>query len=326
MKTILVSGASGIIGYGVLKSLRQNEGAYKLIGTSIYDDSVAPAFCDIFEQAPYTTDAGYIDWLCSVVKKHNVDMIIPGINDDMIVWNEHREEITAKTGGVAILLNSPNLIDLCADKWDFYDKLRSMDSPYLIESRLSGTFIELKEAYGLPFLLKPRRGFASRGIVIVESEGVFNEHKSDLGPVVIAQPIVGDKDTEYTVSAFFDQDSNLCCYMGLRRKLAKEGFTEKAEVALPTGAEAAITDFAAKIKPVGPTNFQFRLHNDELKLLEINPRISSATSIRAAFGYNESVMAVDFFLGGIVPAQPIVRRGYAVRYIEDHIFYDSDIV
>ena len=324
MKTILVSGASGIVGYGTLKSLRMGSEKYNLIGTSIYDDSVAPAFCDTFELAPLTSDETYVSWLSDMVAKHKVDMVIPGINDDMLAWNDHRAEIEGT--GAKVLLNNPELIDLCADKWTFYTRLRDAGSKFLIESRLEGTFQELRDAFGLPFLLKPRRGFASKGIVIVDSEDTFNEHKDDLGPVVMAQPIVGDKETEYTVSAFFDNESKLCCLMGLRRKLAKEGFTEKAEVAMPPHVEEAIREMADQLKPVGPTNFQFRVHGGELKLLEINPRISSATSIRAAFGYNESIMSVEYFLEGRTPVQPQIKKGFAVRYTEDHIFYDSDTV
>lgn len=320
MKTILVSGASGIIGYGVLKSLRAAPSKYHLIGTTIYDDSVAPAFCDVFEQAPLTTDPGYIDWLCAIIKKHAVDMIIPGINDDMLAWNEHREVL--ERAGAKVMLNNPELVDLCADKWDFYETLHRAGVPSAIESRLAGTFEELSRDFGLPFLLKPRRGFASRGIVIVDSAETFATHAQDLGPIVMAQPIVGDKETEYTVSAFFDEQSQLCCFMGLRRKLAKEGFTEKATVENPPGVEAAMTRLAELLRPIGPTNFQFRLHDGELKLLEINPRISSATSIRTAFGYNESAMAVEYFLNGVTPKQPKIRPGYAVRYTEDKVFYD----
>ena len=114
--------------------------------------------------------------------------------------------------------------------------------------------------------------------------------------------------------------------MGLRRTLAKEGFTQRAVVDMPTHAEEVIQDLSALLKPVGPTNFQFRLHKGELKLLEINPRISSATSIRTAFGYNESRMAVDYFLSGTVPNPPVIRQGHAVRYTEDWITYDSDCV
>jgi carbamoyl-phosphate synthase large subunit len=88
MTTILVSGASGVVGYGTLKSLRQGNPEFKLIGTSIYDDSVTPAFCDIFELAPLTSDESYIDWLCGVIEKHQVDMIIPGIEADMLRWNK----------------------------------------------------------------------------------------------------------------------------------------------------------------------------------------------------------------------------------------------
>jgi carbamoyl-phosphate synthase large subunit len=322
MKTIFVSGASGIVGYGTLKSLRASKTKYKLISSTIYEDSVAPAFCDVFELAPMTNDLSYIDWLCGIIKKHKIDMIIPGIDIDMNTWNAHRDKIAERTG-VRVMLNNPDLVSLCSDKWEFYQKLQKQGSRYAIKSKPAGSFAELTEAFGLPFLLKPRQGFASKGIVIVGSQDVFEAYASSLGEIVMAQPIVGDKETEYTVSAFFDNHSELCCWMGLRRKLSQQGFTEKAEVANPPHVEKAMKELAKILKPVGPTNFQFRLHKGELKLLEINPRISSATSIRMAFGYNESDMAVKYFLEGIVPTQPKIRSGHAVRYTEDMIFYDS---
>jgi len=324
MKNILVSGASGVVGYGTLRSLRQGAEEYHLIGTTIYNASVAPAFCDVFEQAPPTSDPRYLPWLKELIKRHSVDMIIPGINDDMIAWNGYRDELAAT--GTVVMLNRAELIDLCSDKWIFYEELRRQHTGCLIESRLSGTYAELKAAFGLPFLLKPRRGFASKGIVVVDSGQTFRQHQKDLGEVVMGQPIVGDNESEYTISAFFDNESKLCCSMGLRRKLAKEGYTEKAEVAMPPQAEGVITELATLLRPVGPTNFQFRVHKGELKLLEINPRISSATSIRTGFGYNESEMAVQYFLKGVMPKQPKIRSGVAVRYAEDHFFYDSALI
>jgi carbamoyl-phosphate synthase large subunit len=321
MKTILVSGASGVVGYGILKSLRKGDPELRLIGTTIYNDSVAPAFCDIFELAPPTNDTKYTDWLFKTIKKHNVDMIMPGIEADMIEWNEKKEEI--KRTGATALLNNLELIRLCSDKWKFYEKLKSSNVKAAIESRLEGTFEKLEKDFGLPFLLKPRRGFGSKGIVFVDSEDTFSAHKNELGAVLMAQPIIGSNDEEYTVSAFFDKKSNLRCKMELKRKLAKEGYTEKAQVIDLEGSKEIIEELADLLKPVGPTNFQFRKHNGQLKLLEINPRISSATAIRTAFGYNESIMSVGYFLDGITPAQPKIKKGYAVRYVEEHIFYDS---
>lgn len=324
MKTILVSGASGIVGYGVLKSLRQSNEKYKLIGTTIYKDSIAHAFCDVFEQAPMTSDKNYINWLCNIIKKHNVDIIIPGIEADMFKWNDEKE--TLEKTGVKILLNNQNLIKLCSDKWAFYETLISANSELVIDSTLEGTFEELEQNFGLPFLLKPRKGFASKGIVKVDSKEIFAKFQHDLGPVLMAQQIVGNDKEEYTVSAFFNQESSLLCLMQLNRTLSKDGFTEKAEVVNIDIIKDAIEELAEIFKPIGPTNFQFRKHNNKFKILEINPRISSATSIRTAFGYNESVMSIDYFLDGISPCQPKIKQGRAVRYTEDYIFYDSNSI
>ncbi|SFL45285.1 carbamoyl-phosphate synthase large subunit [Pelosinus propionicus DSM 13327] len=322
MKNILVSGASGIVGYGILKSLRQGVEKFNLIGTTIYSDSIALAFCNIFEQAPMTNDPGYIDWLCHIIKKHNVDMIIPGIEADMYKWRDNKEFI--ERSGTKILLNNIELIDVCKDKWLFYEELKKNHSLLAIESRIEGDFSNFKNDFGLPFLLKPRRGFASKGIVKVDSKDIFDLHKENLGVVLMAQPIVGSNEDEYTTSAFFDNKSVLHSYMTLRRKLSNEGFTEKAQVTNLAGIEEAIKELALIFKPIGPTNFQFRVDNNKLKLLEINPRISSATSIRAAFGYNESKMSVEYFLNDKVPDQPVIKSGVAIRYIEEHIVYDRD--
>lgn len=322
MKTILVSGASGIVGYGILKSLLKSKEKYKLIGATIYNDSVAPAFCDIYEQALETTSPEYIDWICNVILKHEIDLIIPGIEADMIKWNRDRGRIE-KTG-VKVLLNNPELIEICSDKWLFYEKLIASESKLAIESRLEGTFEELKKNFSVPFLLKPRKGFASRGIIKVDNKDIFEQHKFGLGSTLLAQPIIGTIEDEYTISAFFDNTSRLICLMGLKRKLSKEGFTEKAEVIDVNEKKEAIQELAKIFRPVGPTNFQFRIQDNQLKLLEINPRISSATSIRTAFGYNESVMSVDYFINDLIPMQPEIKKGRAIRYTEDYIIYDSN--
>jgi len=315
LKTILVSGASGIVGYGILKSLRNS--GFKLIGTTIYEDSPAPAFCDIFELAPETRSLEYIDWLSSIIKKHKIDIIIPSIEIDLTVWNQHRQFLE-ETGAV-VLLNNPELIRLCADKWLFYEKLLENNPIYAIPSSLDSVF----DQFELPFLLKPRCGYASKGIIKVESKEVFEMNREKIGEIFMVQPIVGNIEEEYTTSAFFDKNNNLRANMTLKRKLSNEGFTDRAEVVDLKGIQTTIEELAYIFKPVGPTNFQFRKTDLGLKLLEINPRISSATSIRAAFGYNESLMCIKYFLDGEDVEQPIIKKGRAVRYIEDAIFYDS---
>lgn len=316
MKTILVSGASGIVGYGILRSLRKEIEKYKLVGTTIYDFSVAPAFCDVFEKALPTTHSDYIDWLCSIIKKHSVHMIIPGIEADLFKWNEERGKLLST--GVFPLLNNSELIELCKDKWLFYQQLKKDKKTFIIPTVIDGDFSN----FSAPVILKPRRGYGSKGIIKINNESEFEEHKDKLGKGYIMQPIVGNDEEEYTVSGFFDRSSHLIDSFSLRRKLSADGFTSEAQVT-DYNFDEILLSLSKAFQPIGPTNFQFRLDNGNAKLLEINPRISSATSIRAGFGYNESVMSVKYFLDGILPQKmnkENILGKRAIRYMEDYMF------
>ena len=320
---ILVSGASGIVGYGILRSLRQAGMDLHLIGTSMHADSVAPAFCDVFESALPSNDAGYAGWLCNTIERHAISLIIPSIEIDMYGWLEHRRAIEER--GAKALLNNPSLLSLCKDKWLFYKALEASGMPCAITTSLSNSFASLEQAFGLPFLLKPRQGFGAKGIVRIQDKDGFLRHQHLLGPVLMAQPIIGTDDEEYTASAFCDGRGDFHACQTLKRTLSKDGYTERAQAVSSEPFLQTIRALCALFLPVGPTNFQFRICRDGIKLLEINPRISSSTSIRTAFGYNESAMAVAYMLDGIDPVQPAARYGKAIRFIEDHIFYENSI-
>ncbi len=309
--TILVSGASGIVGYGILKSLKHLN--CKLIGTTIYDESPANCFADIVEIAPLTCGEDYISWLTDIVCKYQVDMIIPAIEADMAAWNKNQEEI--KKTGTKVLLNRYDLIELCIDKWSFYEKLREKNFQYCIATSITPDINQ----FDFPFILKPRCGYGSKGVVKIESKADYEKYEDKVGKMLIMQEYVGNDKEEYTVSAFFDENSDIKAYIAMKRKLSKAGYTEIAEVVALEDLLEIIIELANIFKPIGPTNFQFRNHNGKWKLLEINPRISSSTSIRTAFGYNEAKMCVDYFLNGQEIRQPTLKQGKAIRYIEDYI-------
>lgn len=315
MTTVLVSGASGIVGYGILRSLK-NRG-YRLIGITIYKTSPANCFADIVLQPPMTTDESYIPWLVNTIKEYKVDIIIPAIEADMSAWNKHRKEL--EQTGTFVMLNNYELIELCLDKWSFYQKLKENNFKYAIESSLEPDF----NKFSTPFLLKPRCGFGSRGIVKVEDRETFDKFKNEIGRNLMMQEFVGNADEEYTASGFFDKKSNLKAFMVMKRKLSKQGFTEIAQTVDESELKEILIELAQIFKPVGATNFQFRKHHGSWKLLEINPRISSSTSLKTAFGYNECQWSIDYFLGNKEITQPIIKKGSAIRYTEDFIIYDS---
>lgn len=322
MHKVLVTGVGAIIGYGVIRSLKQALPDIFIVGADIYADAIGQAWADQFEQAPLTSSELYLSWLEHVIKKHAIDLVIPGIEQDVHFYSDNR--MFFEQSRVSVVLNSKPLIDITRDKWLIDQELVCIASPVRIPSYLTGSFDFFVQTLGLPFLLKPRVGYASKGIIHVDSEDVFDRHARFLGSHLIAQPIVGSDKEEYTVAVFGDGLGGICASITLRRELSNQGATAKAWVCDHSDLDVMVKQLCQHFKPLGPTNLQFRKDADCWKLLEINPRLSSATSLRTAFGYNEPYLALNYYMNNKEVKQPSLRNGFAMRYIEDYMVYDRN--
>ena len=138
----------------------------------------------------------------------------------------------------------------------------------------------------------------------------------------MAQPIIGTDDEEYTVGVFGDGLGNISASIQLKRRLAQDGSTASACVVYDAALEVTVRRLCAHFTPEGPTNLQFRRDQEGFKLLEINPRVSSTSSMRTAFGYDEAAMSLDYYLHGKLPEQPVIKNGFSARYLENYVVYD----
>ena len=238
MTTVLVTGVGAIIGYGILRSMRQASRPLRLIGADIFPDAVGQAWVDEFVQAPLTADAGYLAWLEKTIIDNGVNLVMPGIEQDVHFFAGNRGFF--RRLGIAVVLNSEPLLTLTADKWLMHEELKRIGSTTRIPSFLSGDFASLARDLGTPFLLKPRRSYASKGLVKVRTEAEFAGHSAKLGTQLMAQPLIGSDDEEYTIAVFGDGSGQAKASIALRRRLAPDGSTAKAWVASPPGLEGAV--------------------------------------------------------------------------------------
>lgn len=322
MTTVMVTGVGAIIGYGVLRSLRMTESDIHLIGTDIYPDAVGQAWADQFIVAPLTGSKDYLKWLEETITENQVDLLIPGIEQDVHYFSDQRDLFIRLS--VSVALNDQHLISLTRDKWLMHQELERIGSKARITSYLDGDFEYFSTQLGLPFILKPRHGYASKGLVRVQNRADFDVSVKNPGHDLMAQPIIGSDDEEYTIASFGDGLGGICASITLQRRLAADGSTVKAWVRQQDGLDEVVASLCAHFKPIGPTNLQFRKDGKDWKLLEINPRISSSTSLRTAFGYNEAEMCLHYYLEGEEINQPEVKNGFAIRFIEDYVIYDRD--
>ena len=107
MATVLVSGASGIVGYGILRSLRR---ALGWPAPDRHDDLRRLRCARVLRRlrlAVPTNDPGYLDWLTDTVTKHHVDLLMPGIEADVYEWIGHVPELE-HVAGAGAAATSPN--------------------------------------------------------------------------------------------------------------------------------------------------------------------------------------------------------------------------
>lgn len=317
---ILVTGIGAIIGYGVISSLKKSKYDCFIVGMDIYDDAAGQVWCDEFVQAILATDENYIGFLKGIIDKYNIDLVFFGTEQEIFKCYSSKDELGEYYK--KLVINTDEAIALSEDKWDTTCYLKEHGLSH-IKGSISCSFDEAKQEFGLPLLLKPRRSYASKGIIKASTKKEFDTWKKEQGAQFMVQELVGDNEHEYTAATFGFGDGSCICPIVMRRKLSKAGATDKAIVEPVPGINEEIYKIVSVLKPVGPTNFQFRLHRGEYLLLEINPRISSSTSIRTAFGYNEAEMCIEFFLEKHKPENRRIRTGRAYRYITEAVIYND---
>ena len=314
---IIVTGVGAIIGLGIIKSLRNSVYDVHIVGVDRDKNSIGQYFCDTFYVKPDCdeSDSLYLKFWVDVYKHEAAELIIPGIEPDMYFLNDNSKFLN--DSGLNIALNNNHLIQLTADKFKFYQELQSTDIPIIPTINATSWNDCLNELGDPPYLLKPRKGSGSQGIKILNVEEDLQSQKRELFENSIVQQIIGCKDKEYTVGCFACGNNLPMDMIIFRRYLSPMGNTQYAEVVKESVIEETTLDLITKFKPNGPTNFQFRLAKGVAYILEINPRISSSTSLRTLFGYNESEMCIDYYIKNRRPRKPTIVPGRSWRYFED---------
>lgn len=315
---VLITGMGAIIAQGILKSLNQSIFNVNIVGLDKNENTYAKNWCDKFITKPSLDEESvtYLHFWKMLIKENNIDIIFPGVEIDVLFFNNNRsffEKLNVK-----IVLNTSELIQLSQDKWSLHQYL--LKNKYLtIPTMIPTTWEEAKASLGEPpYILKPTQGNGSRGIVKINEIKDFNYYTEKTNNMLL-QKYIGSDDEEYTVGVFgLGEGKILKSIIIFKRILSQEGNTKYAEVVDNPSIEKFIKRICTKLHPIGPTNFQFRIENEQVYLLEINPRFSSSNSLRTSFGFNEAQLSLEYYLFNKVTTQPKIMKGIGWRYLEDY--------
>ncbi len=315
---ILVTGVGAIIGYGIIKSLKLSKYDVKVIGVDIYEDAVGQHWCDKFYQGELASSDKFLPFIYTLVEKEKIDLIIPGIEQDIDAFLAPSFNFK-----IPIVLNSLKAYEVCNDKYNTFLLLQKLSLLSIKSFRGGNVCIKDIEQLGDKFVMKPCVSYAGKGVQIhSDTKDVIKYIKNK--SFIFQEYINSGK--EVTISVFGLKTGAFCNPIAFERELGPDGATHKAKVIDVNVFLESIEKICSYVKPVGPTNFQYIYHEKYQKyvLLEINPRISSSTSIRTAFGINEAEMCLEYYILSKKPCIIKPKRGRAQRFIDEVVTYDCD--
>jgi carbamoyl-phosphate synthase large subunit len=258
---------------------------------------------------------GFLAALREIVDREKVRVVFPTPDPELQFLPAHRDAFLAQRG-CRIMVNAQREMERFGDKWLAHQwylqqglpapRTARGDVPEEVEALLAGT--------PFPLVLKPRQGGGSRSLHLVRDAAELRKCLPVVPQPLLQERLVPDAE-EYTAGTFRTGQGRVHVLV-LRRQL-KFGMTNKAEVVRDEGLEAFCRHVINRTGLEGANNIQFRRTAEGPKILEINPRFSGSTGIRAHFGFNEPEMAIRQFVLNEEPPPPAIRPGKVLRFMGD---------
>lgn len=301
------------VGQSVINSLNLSRLPMKTIGLGTNPLAYGLYDCDTYDYTLSIYNQGYIDDLIEKCLAHKIDLLIPGLDDEALLYAQNAAKFS--TAGIKVLVAGEELISICRDKERMSLELNKIADVF-VKSYDKNTLSNDIES-GLvkfPFIAKPRGGFASRGVEIIRSEEDLLKITDDHIIQELAIPVKTDPNhsfyisqiskninpqvSEVSIQLVYDQRGQIMGRMFSYNKL-----NNGVPIEIIPYDNDYIWSMIDKLTPAfikmglrGPLNIQGRLTENGLKLFEMNPRFTGITGLRALMGFNEVEACVKEWL------------------------------
>jgi carbamoyl-phosphate synthase large subunit len=349
MKVLVTACGGGGVGEQLLKALllaNQNGETYEILGS----DSAfkITETMDGWTKVPLVgaLDSSYFESLIKICIEHSISALIPGSEPELVLLSRKRMELESL--GIHLSANSPELIELCSDKFKLNTRLNELGFKTPRATLLSPETEQVDVDY-FPVVVKPNTGGrGSTGVYIAQSSDElrallgylrFNSSGKDL----LIQEYVGTPNSEFTIGVLTSVQGDLFGSIALRRNLTrslsvKERVRNRGskkifgqDLVVSSGVSQGrigpfrqICEQAEKIARAlgssGPLNIQGRWIQGSLYVFEINPRYSGTSYIRALSGLNEADLLLKSQLSNLSATRTVPSHYFEVeRALSEHL-------
>jgi carbamoyl-phosphate synthase large subunit len=310
---VLITGIGGNIGQGILKALRAAKRRYYIVGIDMEPLSSGFSLADTYYVMPRTGDRRFKQEVGRIIENEKIEAIYVSSPTELEFFSVNKAELERRFG-IMVFVNPVEVVKIGLDKLMTANFLRKSKLSYLETARLSdnAALEEIIRKHGFPLIVKPRMGFTSKNVFLVNSRKEIYAART-LVKDLIVQRYIPDDAAEYTATTVSGPNKKVVALIVLHRDLI-QGTTYRTELVLDSKITKQVTDIANALGTVGVCNFQFRLYDGKVFVFEINPRFSGTSGIRYLYGFNDPEMVFEIFSLGLKIGQPELHPAVVLRY------------
>jgi carbamoylphosphate synthase large subunit len=319
MFNILVFPCASGIGQEIFNSLN-NKKNIKLIGINQNIKNAGYYLYDNYECLKYNmNDIEFIDELNNIIDKYNIDYIYPAFDDAIVYLKEKEDKLRCKN----ILTSSLNTVKICRSKGLTYENLNNKVNIPVIYNNIDNI-----EKY--PVFIKPDIGSGSINCFKFDDYKSLKKYLDNTNDKYLIMEYLPNK--EYTIDCLSDLSNNILYNNARERDIYKNGISVLTsnivdeKINLETQNIAKI--ISKELKMQGAWFFQMKLDvNNNLKLLEVAPRIAGAMALSRYIGVNLPLLNLEIFLNNKIKINKLnlCVSNYKIynNYIKSNIIFED---
>ncbi len=317
-KRILVFPCGSEVGLELHRSLSCST-HLELYGASSAADHGEFVYRNYVGGLPYVDEAGFIDAINAIVRRHEIDFLLPALDRVLLAFALHQEQLACP-----VICSPRETCRICCSKSLTYQTFAGV-------APVPAVYPTLSAAPKWPIFLKPDVGSSSRGIHLVGSadEATFFLEKD---PTLLAMEYLPGR--EYTVDCFTDRHGVLR-FAGARQRMRISNGISMHSQPVPGAAFRALAETINRTLTFrGLWFFQVKERQDQtLTLMEIAPRAAGTMSVYRNLGVNFPLLSVfdamglevDILIGDFqIEVDRALYSRYRTNLSYRHLYIDLD--
>lgn len=342
--TVLYTACGAIYTPAFIDCLKDNgERNIRVIGADMaYDETILPLIDKLYV-TPKAVEPNYIDTLLEICQKEKVDVLIPGMSNELLKLLDNKEKFEAI--GTKVSLSNRNSIEVTTDKYRFYSFLKgsNLPVPKFALVKCADDLVEACKFCGYPekpVCVKATNLSGSRGVRIIKPDVsrfdiLFGEKPNSMYTTMeelLATLKERDEMPEMMAMEYLPGvegsvdiigDNGKVLYAGYRESIVNlASIPQVAEVKDNTEAIEIATKVCEALGIDGNADFDFKEdENGHPVLMEVNPRVAATMKIFKKAGMNLPYLRIKQLLGEELPEVEIkygikMKRRYQEMFSE----------